>query len=412
MKNEHIRIDWHSCLAVFVVCDETLQTLSLLFYSGKCWPVLFTDCIQPTLLGVVLTQLVIKVVDLFGSFANVTEEFSKYSLIVIHSANEQMSLYVDYECSGVIETAAYLGLLTFYPLYNRQEKCFMPFWNAVDFASNVIRLLFVVAFVHFGGSDAYFLAHSILGRLFFYGLVITLYYHTFTYSQVARSLYEKKNRLFRRGSTDGLLIQFNLDADGVLDYLAVDSFTRRDHPGIYSTCYLFVKNFQKKQLDIPEKLPFISVIVPVYNSAETLYACIRSINESTYPNENIQILLADNGSTDESFAVFNEAHNHFNQLNMHWIRTEQGKAQALNSAIYDSIGTYIINIDSDGFLEPTALMNMVLKFENDYSISAMSGTVLTQKKQSKDQITYGSLAAKSEYIEYAQSFWLDGMSKR
>lgn len=130
-------------------------------------------------------------------------------------------------------------------------------------------------------------------------------------------------------------------------------------PGIYSTCYLFVKNFQKKQLDIPEKLPFISVIVPVYNSAETLYACIRSINESTYPNENIQILLADNGSTDESFAVFNEAHNHFNQLNMHWIRTEQGKAQALNSAIYDSIGTYIINIDSDGFLEPTALMNMV-----------------------------------------------------
>ena len=124
MKNEHIRIDWHSCLAVFVVCDETLQTLSLLFYSGKCWPVLFTDCIQPTLLGVVLTQLVIKVVDLFGSFANVTEEFSKYSLIVIHSANEQMSLYVDYECSGVIETAAYLGLLTFYPLYNRQEKVF------------------------------------------------------------------------------------------------------------------------------------------------------------------------------------------------------------------------------------------------------------------------------------------------
>ncbi|MCR1943399.1 TIGR03111 family XrtG-associated glycosyltransferase [Enterococcus gallinarum] len=176
-------------------------------------------------------------------------------------------------------------------------------------------------------------------------------------------------------------------------------------PGIYSTCYLFVKNFQKKQLDIPEKLPFISVIVPVYNSAETLYACIRSINESTYPNENIQILLADNGSTDESFAVFNEAHNHFNQLNMHWIRTEQGKAQALNSAIYDSIGTYIINIDSDGFLEPTALMNMVLKFENDYSISAMSGTVLTQKeaiKKTKSPIV--RWLQKSEYIEYAQSF--------
>lgn len=147
-----------------------------------------------------LTQLVIKTVDLFGSIPNVTEEFSKYSLIVIHSAKEQMSLYVDYECSGVIETSAFLGLLSFYPLYNRQEKVFFGILGILwIFVSNVLRLLFVVAFVHFGGSDVYFLAHSILGRLFFYGLVITLYYHTFTYSQVARSLYEKKNRLFKRG---------------------------------------------------------------------------------------------------------------------------------------------------------------------------------------------------------------------
>lgn len=176
-------------------------------------------------------------------------------------------------------------------------------------------------------------------------------------------------------------------------------------PGIYSTCYLFIKKFHSKKFEIPEKLPFISVIVPVYNSAETLYECIRSIDASTYPNENIQIILADNGSTDNSFAVFNEAHNHFNQLNMHWIRTEQGKAQALNSAIYDSIGTYIINIDSDGILEPTALMNMVLKFENDSSISAMSGTVLTQKEAiNKTRSPLIRWLQKSEYVEYAQSF--------
>jgi biofilm PGA synthesis N-glycosyltransferase PgaC len=176
-------------------------------------------------------------------------------------------------------------------------------------------------------------------------------------------------------------------------------------PSIYSTCYLFVKSFQKKHVEIPEKLPFISVIVPVYNSADTLFECIRSIDASTYPNENIQVLLADNGSTDDSFAVFNDAHNQFNLLNMHWIRTEQGKAQALNSAIYDSIGTYIINIDSDGYLEPNALMNMVLKFENNYEISAMSGTILTQKeaiKQTKSLMV--RWLQKSEYLEYAQSF--------
>ena len=90
---------------------------------------------------------------------------------------------------------------------------------------------------------------------------------------------------------------------------------------------------------------------------------------------------------------------------MHWIRTEQGKAQALNSAIYNSIGTYIINIDSDGYLEPTALMNMVLNFESNCSISAMTGTILTQKEViEKTKSSLIRWVQKSEYIEYAQSF--------
>ena len=147
-----------------------------------------------------LTQLVIKAVNLFGSIPNFTDDFSQYSLIVIHSAKEQMSLYVDYECSGVIETAAFLGLLTFYPLYNRREKVFYALFGTLwIFCSNVLRLLLVVVMVHFGGGSFFFLAHSIIGRLFFYGLVIILYYHTFTYSQVARGLYEKRNRWFKRG---------------------------------------------------------------------------------------------------------------------------------------------------------------------------------------------------------------------
>ncbi|WP_426065591.1 hypothetical protein, partial [Escherichia coli] len=48
------------------------------------------------------------------------------------------------------------------------------------------------------------------------------------------------------GSTDGLLIQFNLDADGVLDYLAVDSFTRRDHPGHLFHLLLVCEKFPKE----------------------------------------------------------------------------------------------------------------------------------------------------------------------
>ena len=38
-----------------------------------------------------------------------------------------------------------------------------------------------------------------------------------------------------------------------------------------------------KELDF---LPQISILIPIYNSANTLYECLKSINNSTYPNEN------------------------------------------------------------------------------------------------------------------------------
>lgn len=176
-------------------------------------------------------------------------------------------------------------------------------------------------------------------------------------------------------------------------------------PAMVSAVILVAKKFKKGQLKMPDKMPFISIIVPVYNSEDTLFDCIQSIRNSTYPTDLIQVILADNQSTDDSFGVFNRASNRFNDLHMQMIHTEKGKAKALNSAIYEAIGTYIINIDSDGVLEKHALMNMVLQFENGYDIAAMTGTILPQRQMIKD--THGlwlKLLRQNEYFEYAQAF--------
>ena len=45
--------------------------------------------------------------------------------------------------------------------------------------------------------------------------------------------------------------------------------------------------------------PEISLIIPVYNSADTLFQCIESINNSTYPNERIRIFLVNNKGPDQ-----------------------------------------------------------------------------------------------------------------
>ena len=56
-----------------------------------------------------------------------------------------------------------------------------------------------------------------------------------------------------------------------------------------------------------EKQPLISVIVPVYNVEKYLPACIESINAQTY--KNIEVLLTDDGSTDSSGQICEEAAN-------------------------------------------------------------------------------------------------------
>ena len=81
----------------------------------------------------------------------------------------------------------------------------------------------------------------------------------------------------------------------------------------------------------------ISIIIPVYNSSATLEACIQSINDSSYDNESIEIMLIDNGSKDNSFKIFQNCQLKFNKLAMNWMYSKQGKSKALNKAIFNAV---------------------------------------------------------------------------
>ncbi|MBR1931338.1 MAG: putative glycosyltransferase, exosortase G system-associated [Lachnospiraceae bacterium] len=151
--------------------------------------------------------------------------------------------------------------------------------------------------------------------------------------------------------------------------------------------------------------PTITLIIPVYNSEATLYHCIKSINDSTYPTELIEVLLVDNGSKDNSFAEFQRAQLTFAELSMWWISSQQGKSKALNKAIFNSNGKYVMNIDSDGILEETALYNMVAQFERDGSVDCMTGVILTQPDLVEEtEHFFLRQFRRLEFMEYAQAF--------
>lgn len=152
--------------------------------------------------------------------------------------------------------------------------------------------------------------------------------------------------------------------------------------------------------------PDITIIIPVYNSKDTLFQCIESIQNSTYPNEHMKILLIDNKGSQEDFQVYAKAQEAFPNLNMHWMESKQGKSKALNMALYNSEGKYIMNVDSDGFFDKNAIMNMIEKFEQDPEICCMTGAILTNSVEIEEKYKkfFPRMLRKLEFMEYAQAF--------
>lgn len=117
-----------------------------------------------------------------------------------------------------------------------------------------------------------------------------------------------------------------------------------------------------------EKL--VSVVVPIYNVKDYLVDCINSIRNQTYMN--LDIILVDDGSTDDSAQICDEmAHQDERISIIH--KDNGGLSDARNVGLKVSKGEFIIFIDSDDLISKTMIEEMVESItENNADISACS----------------------------------------
>lgn len=96
------------------------------------------------------------------------------------------------------------------------------------------------------------------------------------------------------------------------------------------------------------KSQFVSVIIPCYNHAHFLREAIESVRKQTYPH--YEIIVVDDGSTDETSIVAE------GYAEVHCVRqANQGLSAARNRGIRESQGAYLVFLDADDRLLPTAL---------------------------------------------------------
>lgn len=168
--------------------------------------------------------------------------------------------------------------------------------------------------------------------------------------------------------------------------------------------YLFPERKERESIPDLAYLPYVSVVVPVHNSADTLFKCLHSIIEQQYPLEKIQIICVNNGSTDNSFQVYSQFQDEYPITNMNWVSMESaGKSIALNAGIYLIKGDYIINVDSDAWLDEYAILHMVESFEYDPTLVAATGAIHIDKELGP-QTHFIDIVHYCEEIEYLVAF--------
>lgn len=96
-------------------------------------------------------------------------------------------------------------------------------------------------------------------------------------------------------------------------------------------------------------MPYLSIIIPVYNKAEYLASCVDSVLNQTFTD--FELILVDDGSTDGSGTLCDHyARSDQRVVVIHQIN--QGVSVARNSGLDAAKGSYIGFADGDDLLEP------------------------------------------------------------
>lgn len=121
---------------------------------------------------------------------------------------------------------------------------------------------------------------------------------------------------------------------------------------------------------------YVSVIVPAYNSQNTIEKCLEAVRQSTY--QNYELIVIDDGSIDATRSIARRYADKVIELHGNFQRSH-----ARNSGIKAAKGEIIINIDSDIVIKPDTLIRIVNYFSKDQQIDALNG-ILSKEHPNPD----------------------------
>lgn len=122
-------------------------------------------------------------------------------------------------------------------------------------------------------------------------------------------------------------------------------------------------------LDPHPSSPAVSIVIPLFNEAESLPELYNSIKQAVREdNLSHEIVFVDDGSTDRSFAVIEEFRKNDPAVKMLSFRKNYGKSAALQAGFTHCQGDVVITMDADLQDDPHEIRNLMAKLDEGYDL--------------------------------------------
>lgn len=142
--------------------------------------------------------------------------------------------------------------------------------------------------------------------------------------------------------------------------------------------YLFTHYLKYKPIESvnDNELSTLTVIVPAYNEGRFVFDTLKSIAQSNYPKDRIQLIAIDDGSKDDTWQWMRKAKEQLGDfISIYQQPENQGKRYALYRGFNLATGDIFVTIDSDSIINKDTLRNLVSPFVVDGNCGAVAGNV-------------------------------------
>lgn len=151
--------------------------------------------------------------------------------------------------------------------------------------------------------------------------------------------------------------------------------------------------------------PFITIIVPFYNSGKYIKNSVESIKKQT--SQNFEVLFINDGSTDNSKGILKELLIDCD-INYRIIDKENGgESTARNLGIKEARGDYVFFFDSDDFIDDELIKEITNKLKNENNTPDI--IYWGWDKVNKERVVLQKYEEKYTYLESSNSFLIDYM---